>query len=422
LSLADLYPHRLGAGSFPLYELYGGHRSIWTAAGYPGTISLESYWIRYKRDGLARRILNLVPSLAWGGGAIVTDDQDPEAESDFDKAFSALLEKIPLWSVAMNADVLASIGHYGTIALGTTVPDGSGSNVFQQPLEGPLTLEDLLHMTPYSELTNKVSHPLNGNISDSRFGMPEFYDLKTDTAQIKLHHTRVFHLAHGLLDSRWKGIPKLESIFNDLLDLEKICASGAEGSWRTASPLRHGRIPEHASFKKEDEQDFEDQIAEVDHRQKSTILTKGGAEVELLQGRMPNFSPGAAFIIRKIAGEIGIPTRRLWGTETGERASQIDDDTLQDQVDDHRSQFCEPLLRDIISRLTELGILPETSNDVIIRWPKRKEMRPADRAIIAKQIADANAAQVRANDEPILTSTEIRKDLFDKEPIDENQT
>lgn len=420
-SLPSWPSSRLGS-LLPLYELYGGWRSIWTAAGYPGPsdIPFDSYWIRYLRGGLARRLLELVPRLTWSGGVSVTDDEDPEVDTEFDQAFSSLVKSTRLWSVMLRADILASIGNYGTILIGTKVPEGSTKDIYKQPLEGPLTTEDLLHLTPYSQNIVKVQEPLNSDATSERFRLPEIYQLMTSQDSLLIHHSRILHVAPNLVDSRWKGRPGLEPVFNYLLDLEKISASGAEGSWRMANPLRHVDIPEDAGFDPRDKQDLEAEIVEVDHRLKSTACTQGGVKLNILQGKMPAFAPGAMYYIRLIAGAVGIPTRKLFGTETGERASEIDDDTLQDRVDDHRQFFAEPFLLDAVNRFVELGILPEPSDDLSVTWPNRKEMRPSDRATITKQLADANAAQARANGTIILTENEIRRDLYGKEPLDES--
>ena len=221
---------------------YGGDRNVYQALGYPGADGIEfaDYAAKYARQDIAKAIINRPIQATWKGPIRLRElgKEDTEIE----KQWLEMDKNLKLRSHLVRLDKLASIGRYGAFLLG--FDDVSSKPGFMQPVSTNGDRE-LLYVRPLGEAHAQIDK-LVSNTKDPRYGLPEYYTIEytetdsTTTVSLKAHHSRVIHVTTELLESEVYGIPVLESVWNRLLDLEKLVGGSAEMFWRGARPGYQG--------------------------------------------------------------------------------------------------------------------------------------------------------------------------------------
>ena len=254
---------------------------------------------------------------------------------------------------------------------------------------------DVLFMVPFSEANATVSKYVT-ETSDPRYGLPEIYTLTTggygggtgssvNVSTMKVHHSRIIHIAEGTLENETFGIPRLQSILNRLDDLEKVVGGSSEIYWlngRGGLNLNADKDTEIA-----DPDKLGEHIADYEHNLTRVLKTKG-ISVNPIELSVHDPSNHVSVILDLISGATGIPKRILTGSERGELSSNQDENNWQARVDERRNNYCEPLmLRPIIDYFINIGILTKT--DYKITWPELFTLSQKDKADIALKTAQA---------------------------------
>ncbi|HSD72459.1 MAG TPA: hypothetical protein VLE54_06700, partial [Thermoanaerobaculia bacterium] len=79
---------------------YGGRRDFNRALGYPddSQLTYETFYRRYTRDPLAKRIIDLAPDATWSGGIEITENDDQKVMTEFETDVAALALRTKLFS------------------------------------------------------------------------------------------------------------------------------------------------------------------------------------------------------------------------------------------------------------------------------------------------------------------------------------
>lgn len=398
---------------------FDGDRNLHTALGYKPTLTITDYRYRFNRGGIAKRVVKAYPQAIWGGGADIQEDPDPDISTPFEQAFKDLAKKLDLWSKLMKAHVLCNLGKYSIILL----QSDSG------PLNTPLTslLEPkLFGLALRAEDRAKIEAYVT-NESDPRFGLPERYNIEyrkdaygTSTTPTSVHYSRVIHVVEESLEDDIFGTPRLEAVWNYLDDLDKIIGGGAEASFIRANPGMHLDLDPEIELDDGAQKNIEEQIDEYLHNLRRVLQTRG-VDIKTLSADVNNFNTNALTVLKLIAGTEGIPERILTGSERGELASSQDRNNWNDRIQEGREGFAEPLTRQVVDRLIELGTLPEPSNEYEIVWPETDELTEDEKAIVTNNLALANKAQSESGEGVILTANEIRDRVWGLEPLEEDE-
>jgi len=189
-------------------------RDIQAECGLPTTYEMDHRYFRelYDRNGIATRVVEILPKECWKQCPSVYEDEDVEISTEFETAWETLAQNIrkganeswfspeeheanPIWSYLQRADILSGIGQFGVILLGLSdgeplntpapgfIEDGSVENQFY-PSEQPNWNED--------------KHQWNWRTSDLkgewRSGTPDrIYHLTTNQqSNLELKYLRVF--------------------------------------------------------------------------------------------------------------------------------------------------------------------------------------------------------------------------------------
>lgn len=374
-----------------LGKSFGNKRDLYETLGYPAYNALDhdNCLSKYKRQDIAQRVVNAKPEESWEKDPEITDSPK-ETESQFEREWKELVERLKIYSVMERADILAGIGEYSVIMIGFN--DGKD---LKEPVE---SASEVMYIQPYGQWS-AVIHRLNDDPKDPRYSLPESYQISFSEPntigeahrlrEIEVHHTRVIHIAKNLLESQVYGLMELESIYNRLENLELIAGGSAEMFWQGAM--------RGLAFIADKEYDITDTAAELTEEIDKYVhglqryMKLQGLDVKSLE---PNIaSPRDAFdiIIDLIAAAKGMPKRILLGSERGELASTQDDEAWTSRVESYRVKVAErSILRPFIDKVIEVGAISNPIDDTYkVEWPELTAPTQKDLAEIGKTIAQA---------------------------------
>lgn len=267
--------------------------------GYPDQITPKAYRKLYDREGIAARVVEVLPDETWSTPPQVYETENPKHITAFEDAVERLQKQLNIWGELHRLDIMSRIGHFGVMLLGF----GDGK-ALDQPVAGVTELgpfdpfaepdeeseeeqptapakpprkppgtpktatgeegeddEDevvrdpqfipkvrLLFLRSFDESLVEV---LKWEVNDKspRFGQPLMYKLKfvdfrvgTDgttslqTVDRTVHWTRVLHRADGKKSSTVYGTPAMQPVWNRLVDLRKLLGGSAEMFWKGGFP------------------------------------------------------------------------------------------------------------------------------------------------------------------------------------------
>ena len=194
------------------------------------------------------------------------------------------------------------------------------------------TKPEILYLRPFDEYLCFI-HVYETDVNSPRYGLPLMYnlvflDMTIDAAGAsigsrvnrKVHWTRVIHIADNLQSGNVFGIPRMQSMFNRILDLRKIKGGIGEMFWKGAFPgisfeIDPKFVTDDPDFDKEE---FKREIAAYsDGLQR--YLTLVGISAKTLA---PNISDHPEKYVRvnleAIAIALDMPIRVFMGSEGGQ--------------------------------------------------------------------------------------------------------
>lgn len=397
---------------------FDGARDVYASAGYDKQIDFAKYLSRYLRQGVAKRVVNIVADESWRLDPDVLDGLDEEKgteDTEFATAWKYLAaggqieagETQPgLLHYMHRLDRVAGVGHYAILFLG--LDDGKKA---EEPAEfeslKAVGVGGLLYVSVYDEGSARILE-YDNNPQSPRFGRPNLYSIDvvngTSKSTFRVHWTRVLHVADGALTDDFTGTPRLEAAWNELISLEKVIAAVGEAGYRLLIPTiifstREGyKLPEVDPRMPPDKQAEvqaaiearSDQMDEVVHGQRH-ILEIDGMEPTILQGTLQDPTPSVQTLIDLISAATGIPQRLLLGSERGNLASEQDEANWAKVVESRQGKFVTAsIIRPLINRLIWLGILPlPRSGSFVVKHKPLLQSKQTELATVATTMADA---------------------------------
>lgn len=363
---------------------FGGERDLYEVMGYPRHLDPEQYVQAYLRQDIAGRILDAFPDATW---------REPPAMlggETFTADWKALEKRFNIWRAFHRLDRLMGMGHYGVLLLGL-----DGGEPTYKPAQG--SDYNLIYLQPHSERTAQITQ-WEDNPTSARFGLPKMYRITTGVnwtgsgagqKSINVHHSRVIHVAERALEDISIGTPRLERVFNRLMDLDKLLGGSAEMYWQNVAMMMalisNGETP----LEPEDAADMKDQLEEMQN-QLRRFLTLQNVDAKNLAPGLQGASPGEhiEWQLKIVAGAVGIPQRLLIGNEAGELASSQDETSWESRVAERREQLAGPsIVEEFVKRGERLGFLPNGFTEV--EWPESDSLGEAGRAEIALKKSQA---------------------------------
>jgi len=379
-----LYSSRLGLG-------YGTDRNLYQALGYPLEILYSDYVARYERQDIAAAVIDRPVNATWRGDVMIMEADD-DKETALEKAWKDLNTTLGLKSRFVRLDKLAGIGSYGVLVLG--LDDVKKKEDSARPVRGKD--RKLMYVKPLGQENAKIS-TWETKVGNRRYGMPLLYDVtisdpsNNQTSQVKVHHSRIIHVVDGLLESEIEGTPRMQPIYNRLMDLEKLVGGDAEMFWRGARPGYHGKADKDFGIDASTKGGLKDQLDEFEHNLRRIFVSEG-IELKSLAQQIADPANHVDIQIQMISAKTGIPKRILTGSERGELSSAQDRDEWMSYVQSRREEYAEPqIIRPFVDRCIEYGILPPASEtgEYSTKWNDLFAISEKERVEIGKGRAEA---------------------------------
>lgn len=370
--------------SASLGKSFGGDRDLYAALGYKVEPTFTDYMARYRRQDIAHAVIDAPVRACWRELPEIAESE--EKETKFEMQWADMINRRSIFHYLSRCDRLSSIGQYAVLLLGFDDAVELSQEV--------TSAKDLLYLMPYSEDVASIDK-YDENTKSKRYGQVSQYSINmsvgTSGASIttKVHHSRIIHVSEDNLTSDVFGVPRLESILNRLEDIERISGGSAEMFWRGAFPGLAFKVDEGAVLGKQSLSDFTDEIEEYMHGLRRDLRLEG-ISVDSIAQQVADPSAHIDMLLDLVAAAARIPKRILMGSERGELASSQDEKNWALYIDGRRREHCEPkLLRPVIDRLVEVGVLTKPSEGYTVRWPDL--LTPSD-----KEKAEVGAIRAKA--------------------------
>ncbi|MFW6246747.1 MAG: anti-CBASS protein Acb1 family protein [bacterium] len=389
--LTMLFSELVGRASLAasMGKQYGTSRDVYQALGYPSEneMTFRNYLGKYVRMDMAKAIIDRPVKASWKGKLEVIENAEKEKTS-FEEAVEKIMKDLKLKSVFMRADKLTGLGEYSILLLGLN--DTRKKDDFAKPVNKNRK-NKLLYVKPLSQESAKIAE-YEENITSKRFGLPTYYTITTNkigkdgarsSISIRVHHSRVIHLVEDILEDEVHGTPRLQAVYNRLIDLEKLVGGDAEMFWRGARPGYTGTVKDDFQMTTEGLKDLESQIDEFEHNLRRVLINEG-VDYKAFEQQIADPTGHVEIQMQMISAVTGIPKRILIGSERGELSSAQDRQEWIAYVSSRREEQNEPMiLIPFIDRLIELNLVPKVDNYEIV-WDKLFTMSDVEKANMGK--------------------------------------
>lgn len=415
---------------------HNGLRNYNVDFGYPLKVSVQDMRNLYKRDPIAVRIIRAFPAATWEEQPVIRDgDGDSEeqklADGNKNPSYSPFVASVNEFMRATNSlrylervDRLSGIGRFGILVMG--FQDG-------QKLNSPRgnRKAKLLYLQAWGEPNVEILR-YDADQTSPRYGMPLMYRVtpgKDDEegraprqGSYEVHYSRVLHVSEFLDDSEVLGAPRLEAVYNSLLDLEKTLGAGAEAFYRLSNPGLAFTADADAKIDPTQLADMKEQVEEFENQMRRVLALQGVTPHTLgSNNAKPDPAPEVDKLLDIISGGTGIPKRLLIGSERGELASSQDADSWASRIDERQNNYAGPaILLPFVQAMVDTGNVQAPKDAMSCVWPDSGALSPKDQAEVGRIRAEALAKYAASpNAEIIVPMPEFRRDFLQLPPESE---
>jgi len=404
-----------------LEQLLNPGKDINYECGYPASVSTQDYHAMFEREGLATRVVSVLPEESWAVNPEIYENEEPD-KTGFEEDMDYLIREKRLFHYLERADIISGIGRFGILLLG--INDGKK---LSEPADGidPKTGDitgagkkrrELLYMKPFDESVVSITKK-ETDATSPRFGFPVMYSIQLEdygmgsvNTKLEVHWTRVVHLADNRQSSEFLGTPRMLPVYNRLLDIRKIMAGSGEMFWKGGYPgLAFKLDPTISAANATIDKDSLKAEMEKYASGMQRWLALEGVSVENMSSHVADPAGHVKVQIQYVAITLGIPTRILLGSEEARLASNQDTRTWNKRIAKRQQQYLSLLvLRPMVDRLIGLGVVTAPKdNQYEVSWPDLQALDGRERAEVAKVITDALANYVAGNVDMIVPPKEF---------------
>ena len=389
-------------------------RDLDTECGYIVNPMPSDYNEMYIKEGIARRVVHVIPEESWGVYPDIYETEDPN-ETEFEKVWAEINKEFSLFSVLARADALSGIGRFGVILLGLD----DGLELFEPVVEKE---NKLLYLRVFDESVVKIQQS-EADPSNKRFGFPVLYDItfenntEGNTTKISknVHYTRIIHIADNKRMSEVLGVSRMRCVMNQLQNLRKILGAAPEGYWQAAFPgynfevdpslLASGVSNLDTEALKESMQEF----INTSQRWMNTV----GCKVVSLAPQVIDPTPHILIQLKTIAIILGIPFRIFMGTEEGRLAGGQDTTAWSRRIMGRQNNYITPqIILPFLQRLIELGVLPEPE-EINVKWFDMLTPSDKEKAEVQSIVVTTLKNYIQGDVSSIITPKRLLIDFMD---------
>lgn len=381
--------------------------------GYPewGPNVME-YKMAYEQEGIATRCVSVFPDECWTFDPEILENEKSK-DTKWEQAVRDLDIETELNHYLHRIDEMSGIGRFGILLLG--LDDG-------QPLDRPVDVLDnignrkagatkeyqLIYLRAFDEYAVTITQ-WDGDPSSPRYSKPVYYQLKfvNNTGVqagnvgvvgefdyftlVKVHWTRVIHVADGCKASEVYGTPRLQNVYNRILDIRKVLGGSAEMFYKGGFPGISFETPPGTPQVSIDIPSLQKQVfAYMEGLQRYLALENVTAKSLTPQAVSPQHHLAAQF--QAMAISIRIPLRIFLGTEEGRLSSNQETRYWNKQVARRNEKYTTPrLVRPTYNRLMAFGALPRLNKGqkFLTKWPDLNSPTAEDHADLSVKMTNA---------------------------------
>jgi hypothetical protein len=398
------------------YHMADTLHTIWCDYGYPAQLTFPNFYNMYSRFGIAGRVVKWYPQQTWLADPIVTGGEKFESE------LKKVNKKVKLWSRLYSLDTRQRVGRYAGAFM--RVKDSKKPN---EPIEGMLpSSSSLIDIIPLYESQLVVSETQNDPTKDD-FDMPTMYQLTTSAVgnrndragqSFEVHPSRIIIASEDSDNSGIYGVPVLEDIFNDLMDLNKILGAGGEGFYKNAAQNIVFDLNDTTSAvaSKPLLDKFNANYDEFAQDRFRRALWTPGMTAKTLESNLIPPKEFAMNSLYSIAAGANMSVFSIIGNQTGQLASDQNSKADLAQVQARREDFGTELVSDAMDWCIKYGILPTA--DYEVTWPDALEPSFAEKLESVERMANVNEKQFRSGQRGAFTAEEMREQVGFETKVD----
>lgn len=345
-------------------------------------------------------------------------------------------EANPIWEYLRRADEISGVGRYGVLLLGlddgldlnrpaagfeekgslpadadprggmkVTAPPGGFSvnrhGRYELKVNAQATAgRKLLYLRTLPESMATISK-YETNPTSPRYGQPTEYNLSLSgigqdseaavgsmsisQGSTPVHWSRCIHLAdvhHQASPNETFAVPRMRPVLDHLLDLRlKLYGGCPEMYFQGAMP---GLSFETTPGFEDADIDLDDMRVEIENYSNGLqrFLRLVGVTVRQLAPQVSDPTPQISVLLEAIAIKIGMPKRKLTGSERGSLASTQDDATWDDRLKERCLDYVSPrVIAPFVDRCIAVGVLPPPQQ-FFIHWPDRTSQTAQEMAAV----------------------------------------
>lgn len=395
-------------------------RNLADECGYPrsGTITLEDYRRQYRRNPIAKKVVDLLPDHSWQVYPTIFEDETSENDTPFEEAVKDLGNRLveeswyqdsegdPVWEYLGRVDRISGINHYSTLLIGVGGEEGQD---LSQPLEfrpDDSVNRELIYLRAFPEYLSMITD-YEKDPSNPRFRLPTTYNMSFDdtedvshtavsvgAGQTAVHWTRVVHVTDQIMSNEVLATPRMLSVFNRLLDLDKVYGGSAEMYWKGAFPgISFETIPQLGADVEVDTSDIQSMMEKYQNGLQRYLLTTG-MHANSLAPQVVDPSPLINAHLEAICVDQSCPKRIFMGSERGQLASGQDRYQWDNVITSRRNNYVTPkIIVPVTNRFIQLGILPRPKG-FSVSWPEIETLSELEKAEVANKLTQAIIAYV----------------------------
>lgn len=389
------------------YDFADQLHNIYADYGYPAKLNFNNFWNMYRRFGVAKAVVDLIPSACWISAPEIM------ASARFVKSLEFLINERKLWKRMLGVDKRNRVGQYAGLFM--RVADNKKPS---EPIEGILPGENaLVEIIPLYENQLYVKDT-DEDVMSPDYGKPIMYQFRggvtgnrnpdvQDTFDI--HPDRIVIISENADSGNIYGFSALEACYNDLMDLRKISGGSAEGFYRNAAQNLVFEAEENSQIVNDQEllDAFDEEVAAFIRDKFQKHLYAPGMKTKELQSQMGNPKEPAMVSINNIAAATGIPATILIGQQTGRLASDEDQTHFNVMNQSRRENFLTEAVEDVLNWFMKYGILPKEKYE--IEWDDLTAVGDKDKFTLAEKLSKINESQFRSGGEIPFSGEEIRE-------------
>jgi hypothetical protein len=266
-----------------------------------------------------------------------------------------------------------------------------------QPAQTPTEIDHLATYSPRAVTVEKEEE----DAKSERFGLPVIYKIDRGKNQsIRVHYTRVLHIATRLDEHPWAGVPVLETIWDDMTVYRNMRWAAGQVFWRMPG-LMVFTLPKN--YTAAEVTSFLTSLGDPNARTLIALPDDKSLEILGAQGKVLDPETYTNPILRSISMGAGIPKTKLEGTEAGAlTGSEVNQREYYKYLSDQQKVYEDQTVGALIDLLMKIGqVTPDV--DYKIAWASGFELDIATE--MAAALSDAQAA---ANELKFMTVDEVR--------------